>query len=122
MAETKQYVITEQENGKLLISEDVISAIISQAVSEVDGVIGLSARYSTDIAELLSKKNWGKSAKITVNEDNSLDIDCNIVVAYGQPVITIAKAVQEAIINALTTVANVSISKVDVRIGGIMQK
>ena len=122
MTEAKQYVIIEQENGRLLISEDVISAIISQAVNEVDGVVGLSARYSTDITDFLNKKNWGKSTKITVNDDNSLEIDCNIVVAYGQPVVSIAEAVQEAIKNALTTVANVSISKVDVRISGIVQK
>lgn len=122
MTEAKQYVIIEQENGRLLISEDVISAIISQAVNEVDGVVGLSARYSTDITDFLNKKNWGRSTKITVNDDNSLEIDCNIVVAYGQPVVSIAEAVQEAIKNALTTVANVSISKVDVRISGIVQK
>ena len=122
MAESKQYVILEQDNGRLLISEDVISTIISQAVSEIEGVVGLAARYTTDIADFLNKKNWGKSVKISVNEDNSLDISCNIVVAYGQPVVSIAEEVQKVIISALNAVANISISNVDVRISGIVQK
>ena len=41
MAENKQYITQLQENGKIMISEDVITTIIAQAVTEVEGFMGL---------------------------------------------------------------------------------
>ena len=43
MAENKQYITQVQENGTVLISEDVIMTIVAHAVEEVEGVVGLNA-------------------------------------------------------------------------------
>ena len=61
MAEyNKQYIIQDQDNGSVLISEDVVATIVDQAVSEVEGVIGLSVKPGADIAEIIGKKNCGR--------------------------------------------------------------
>ena len=39
MAEYKQYITHAQENGNVLISEDVIATIVEHAVADVDGVV-----------------------------------------------------------------------------------
>ena len=39
MAEYKQYITQIQENGNVMISEDVIATIVEQALTEVDGVV-----------------------------------------------------------------------------------
>ena len=75
MAENKQYIAQEQELGTVLISEDVIATIITNAVSEVEGIVGLSTKPGADIADVIGKKNWGKGIKITIDQDNAISVD-----------------------------------------------
>ena len=121
MADTKQYIEQSQENGTVMISEDVIATIVSQAISEVDGVIGLSAKPGADIAEIIGKKNWGKGMKITIN-DNKLTVDCSVVIGYGQNVMVVASAAQEAVRNALDSMANVKVCAVNISVCGIIRQ
>lgn len=122
MAESKQYVTQEQENGSVLISEDVITTIVAHAVEEVEGVVGLNAKPGADIIEMIGKKGWGKGLKVTIGTDDALNIDCNINVAYGQSVVSVAKAVQESITNALESMAGVKINAVNVNVCGIVRQ
>ena len=121
MAETKQYIVQDQENGAIMISEDVLSTIVAQAIAEVEGVIGLSAKPGADIAEIIGKKNWGKGVKIIIN-DNKLAVDCNLIVSYGHNVVTVATAAQEAMRNALESMANVKLDAVNVNVSGIVRQ
>ena len=73
MAEFKQYITQIQENGNVMISEDVIAAIVEQTLAETDGVVKGGA-------DVVGKKSWGKGIRITIAEDNSLTIGCNIIV------------------------------------------
>lgn len=113
MAENKQFITQEQEKGTVLISEDVITTIVARAVEEVEGVAGLSNA---------NKKNWGKSMKIVIGENNELTIDCNINVIYGQSVVGVASAVQEAISGAINSMTGVKVSAVNVNVCGIIRK
>jgi len=122
MADNKQYITQAQEKGSVMISEDVIATIISHAAIEVEGVVGLATKPGADIAELIGKKNWGKGLKITIGEQDELYIDCNVTVSYGQSVVTVAKAVQDAITNAVESMAGVSIASVNVNICGIVRQ
>ena len=121
MAESKQYVTQNQDHGTVMISEDVISAIVSRAVVEVDGVAGLDVKPGADIAELIGK-NWGTGIKITIGQRNELYIDCNITIFYGQSVIAVSKAVQNAVKNALEAMAGVTIAEINVNVCGIVQQ
>ena len=122
MAENRQYIMQVQDNGSVQISEDVIAAIVSHAAGEVEGVIGLNAKPGMDIAELIGKKNRNKGLKIAILEDNSVSVDCNITVSYGQNVISVAKAAQAAITNALETMAGIQIAAVNVNVCNIARQ
>ncbi len=122
MADTKQYITQAQENGNVMISEDVIATIVAHAVSEVEGVVGLSVKPGADIAELIGKKNWGKGMKVVIAEDESLTIDCNVVVAYGQNVVSVASAVQQAISGAVESMSGIKVSAVNVNICEIVRQ
>ena len=100
MAESKNYIVQPQEGGNILISEDVIASIASLAVREVEGVYGLSG------------------IRVTL-QDNVIDIACNLVVRMGQPVMTVAKNVQEGIANAVESMAGVRPAHVNVNVCGV---
>lgn len=122
MADSKQYITQMQENGNLMISEDVIATIVAHAVNEVDGVVSLNVKPGADIIELIGKKNWGKGMKITIDQNDELTIDCNITVCYGQSVVDVAKAVQNAVTIALESMAGVSIAAINVNVCGIVRQ
>ena len=122
MAENKQYVTQIQENGSVQISEDFITTIVVHAIEEVEGVVGLNAKPGADIVEMIGKKNWGKGLKITIGEEDVITVDCNITVAYGQSVVTVAGAVQTSVTNALESMAGVKIAAVNVNVCGIVRQ
>ncbi len=122
MAENKQYITQVQDNGSVMISEDVMATIVANAVAEVDGVVGLSVKPGAELHELVSKKAWGKSLKVTIGDDDVVYVDCHIIVGYGQSVVTVAKAVQEAVTAALESMAGVTVASVNVNVSGISRK
>ena len=118
MSEFKQYITQVQENGNVMISEDVIETIIAETLSEVEGIHGLNVKPGADIADLIGK-NWGKGMKIVIGEDNELTISCNVIITYGNSVIEVAKNAQTAIAAAVENAAGVKVAEVNVNVCGI---
>jgi len=110
-----EYITQAQENGNVLISEDVIATIVEHTLTEVEGVVKGGA-------EVVGKKSWGKGIRISVAEDNALTLGCNIIVSYGESVINVAKNVQEAITTAVESVTGVTVADVHVNVCGIVRK
>lgn len=111
MAENK-YITQTQENGQVLIAEEVLVNIISQAVAEVEG------------AELSGKPgiNWGKGIKLTIDEQNRVAAKCYINVDFNQSVVAIAANVQENVASALESMAGVEVLSVNVSVVGVSRK
>ena len=122
MADNKQYITQNQENGTVMISEDVIATIVAQAVKEVEGVVSLNVKPGADIVELIGKKNWGKGMKIVIEEDETLTVECNILVGYGQSVVAIAQAVQNTVSTHLDSMTGVKVNAVNVNVCGIIRQ
>ena len=121
MAEFKQYITQIQENGNVMISEDVVASIVEHALVEVEGVACLSTKPRADIAELIGK-NWGKGMKILIAEDNSLTISCNVVIKYDHSVVEVASAVQSAVAAAVESMTGVKVTAVNVNVCGIVRQ
>jgi uncharacterized alkaline shock family protein YloU len=111
MAENK-YITQNQENGSVLIAEEVLVNIISVAVAEVEG------------AELSGKPgiNWGKGIKLTIDEESRVAVKCYINVDFNQSVVAIAANVQENVANALESMAGVTVLSVNVSVVGVTRK
>ena len=122
MAENKQYITQTQENGTVQISEDVLAAIIIQSVKEVEGVHGLNMKPGSDLADMIGKKSWGKGMKITIAEDDSVSVDCEILIAYGQSVVAVAQNVQETVTTHLESMTGVKVTSVNVNVCGIVRQ
>lgn len=121
MAENKQYITQQQEKGRVMISEDVVSAITLQALNEIEGFAGLSTKPGADIADLIGK-NWGKGIKIAISADNELTVDCNIMIFYGSSVVNVAKEIQASVASELESVTGVKVVGVNVNVCGIIRK
>ena len=122
MAENKQYITSAQENGCVMISEDVISSIVSHAVSEVDGVVNISSKPVAELADMIGKKSWGKGMKISISEENEIGVECNVIVSYGCSVVTVAQAVQETVTSAIESMTGTKVNAVNVNVCGIVRQ
>lgn len=118
MTELKGYLVQAEENGSIMISEEVIASIASVAIREVEGVFGLSTGPSLDISGILGKKNFRKGMTVEFTEEG-LIISCNLVVKMGHAVMTVARAVQEAICEEITNMTGNRPARVNVNISGI---
>ena len=111
MADYKRYITQTQENGSVMISEDVVAAIVEHALAEVEG-----AAFQNDV-----KKNWNKSMKILIAEDNTVAVSVNITVTYGHSVVDVANNVQKVLTVAVENMTGVKVSEVNVNICGIVR-
>lgn len=118
MSESKEYVSQTLENGSIHISEEVIAAIASMAVQDVEGVYGLNSGSSSDLGKL-SKKTSGKGIRLVISEEDEISIDCYVIVLYGYSVVEVAKAVQEAVASTVESTTGRKVRSVNVSIGGI---
>jgi len=117
MADNKQYITQTQENGAVMISEEVIATIVSHAVADVEGVVSIGTAKTN-----LERKLLNKGMKITITESNDVTIDCNIVVNYGTSVITVAGAAQEAAAAAVEAMTGIKPIAVNVNVAGIVRQ
>ena len=118
MSESKEYLVQPQENGNILISQDVVASVAALAVREVEGVYGLSMTAGFDISEILGKKNLRKGIRVVFQEDE-IEISCNLIVKMGAAVMTVAKNVQESIVNEVTSITGCRPARVNVNICGV---
>ena len=122
MAENKQYIVRPQENGSVMISEDVISKIVLHSLTDIEGYAGVTVRPGMEIIELIGRRSWGKGVKVAVDEREQLHVECNILIYYGHSVMTVAGAVQDAALNALTSVTGLEQISVHVNVCGIVRQ
>lgn len=118
MAENKEYLALTQDNGNILISEEVIASIAALAVREVEGVYGLSTTANFDISKILGKKNLSSGIRVSLNEEE-ISIGCNLVVKMGATVMTVARNVQEAISDEVASMTGIRPVRVNVNVCGV---
>lgn len=109
MSDNKGYITRAQENGTVLISEEVLTSIASVAIKEVEGVCGFYGGFG---------KKPGKGLKLTLKE-SSVDIECNIIALYGHSVVEIAENIQRTVVSAVENMTGLTVDAINVNVCGI---
>lgn len=118
MADNREYITCQAEQGTINISEDVICSIAAAAVHGVDGVAGFASSFGKELAEFLGKKGQSKGLKISIEGDN-LQVDAFVLLKYGVVIKDEAKAVQTAIASEIEAMAGITVTVVNVHVCGI---
>ncbi len=107
------------ENEGIQISNDVVAVIAGVAVSEVQGVSGMSGGFAGGITEVLSgKKNLAKGIKVEINEDVA-KIDVNIIVEYGSRIPDVAFEIQNRVKKSVESMTGLKVEEVNVHVQGV---
>ena len=107
------------ENEGIQISSDVVAVIAGVAVSEVQGVSGMSGGFAGGITEVLSgKKNLAKGIKVEIDEDKA-KIDVNIIVEYGSRIPDVAFEIQNRVKKSVENMTGLKVEEVNVHVQGV---
>ena len=116
MAENKEYMIHQEEDGAIQISEDVVASIASSTAAEVDGV---SAMMSANVSDLVGGKKMSAKGVRVEMDGEGIVVNLFIVVRYGSAIGDVAKKVQQMVRTALEGMTGVKVTAVNVHVGGI---
>ena len=112
------YISKDCAKGTINISENVISCIIKNAISEVDGIGGLSNTAGAEIAQMVGLKSFTKGVKVDSNDD-SISVDVIITVKYGSNIVDVAEEVQNSVLSSLQSMTGIDNIAVNVHVSGI---
>ncbi len=118
MSDAKEYLVQPVDKGTVNISEEVVAAIAALAISEVEGVYGLSSSFTSDLKEMLGRKNMSKGVKLSIEEE-IVTVECFVVVTYGYEIPAVAAAIQDGVITAVESMTGLKVAAVNVDICGI---
>ncbi len=112
--------LTTEALGNIQISDDVITAIVSLAASEIDGVVSIGSKPSAvDIKDIIGKKGFGKNVRVDIS-GGMITIDADITITHGKPIAMIAEKVQDAVRDAVSDATGLAVGKVNVHVCGIV--
>ena len=119
MAEHKDYWVTAGDQGTIKISEDVVASIAALAAAETEGVGGLAAGLTAEIASLLGKKSQNKGVRVQLGEQDTVGVELSILVEFGKSVGEDALAVQKAVKAAVESMTGLKTAVVNVVVSGV---
>ena len=112
------YISCKAENGSSNISEDVISTMVRTAITEIDGVAGISNTAGAELAELIGIKTVSKGIKVQIVDD-TIKVDAVILVRYGCNIVNVAKEVQNSVTEAVQAITGIDKAEVNVHVSGV---
>ncbi|MBQ6397078.1 MAG: Asp23/Gls24 family envelope stress response protein [Oscillospiraceae bacterium] len=114
----ENYITCQEEKGSINISEDVIVSLVKSAVTEIEGVSGLSNAAGAELAELIGIKTVTKGVKVGF-QDDTIVVDVIINVSYGSSIVSVAKEVQDKLLSTVQSVTGIEKAKINVHVAGI---
>ena len=102
----------------LKVSEDVIAKIAEIAVGDIKGVCGFT-KAKIDFVNLFVKSERQPAIDIKTNGD-SVEISLSIIVSENCKVKSVAEKVQQRVKDEIQNMTGIAVTKVNVRIEGIV--
>lgn len=105
--------------GSLQISTEVIGKIARCAALEVEGVADVSCgKQNKKVKDFLESVSIQSPVTVEMR-DGTAELVLNLVVRFGARIPAVAEKVQENVKNAVQSMTNVTVSRVDLIIAGL---
>lgn len=100
------------------ISNEAVATYAGIAISEVQGVYGMSGTLAGITEAISGKKSYTRGVKVEVDE-KSAKIDLNIIVEYGARIPDVAFEIQTKVKKSVETMTGLKVSEVNVNVQGV---
>ena len=115
----KSFLIKEDINGGVNITDEVVAIIAGLAATEVEGVSSLAGNLTNEVISKAGMNKLSKGVKIVTDEDNQLSVRLSINISYGYEIPKICSQVQEKVKTAIETMGGIEVVNVDIKIAAV---
>ena len=115
----KSFLIKEDINGGVNITDEVVAIIAGLAATEVEGVSSLAGSLTNEVISKAGMNKLSKGVKIVTDEDNQLSVRLSINISYGYEIPKICSQVQEKVKTAIETMVGMEVVNVDIKIASV---
>lgn len=112
------YILSDESNGIVSVSEEVVAIIAAYAATDVEGVSSMSGGISSDLLSKVGLDKISKGIRVTISE-GQISVDAAISVAYGHGIPATSKAVQKKIKSSVENMTGLEVTSVNIRIAGV---
>lgn len=110
---------TENKNGSIVISNNVIANAAGIIATSCYGVVGMAIRSPKDgIVSLLKPSNLAKGIKVSVSE-NEITVDMYIVVQYGVNINAVCESIMHSVKYRLSELIGMEVKAVNISVESI---
>lgn len=108
------------EDGKILVSDEVISVLAGSAALDCYGLVGMASRkqLKDGIAELLGRENLSKGVEVSENAEG-VQINLHVIVSYGTKISEVAYNIQSRVKYMLNDVVGLRVHIVNIFVQGV---
>lgn len=110
----------ENKLGKVLIDSEVIAQYAGSTAVECFGIVGMAAVSMKDgLVKLLKGDSLTRGINVVVDDENKLEIDFHVIVAYGVSISTVADNLIENVKYKVQEFTGFEIKKINIYVEGV---
>ena len=117
-AESKWIRIAETENGKVGISEDVLTIMAGIAAMEVEGVASINKNATRQLIAKLGIKSLAHGVRVE-EKDGAINVSINLNLDFDSNASEVCAAVQEKVKTCIQNMTGLTVETVNVSIAGV---
>lgn len=107
--------ILSNEFGKIMLSEDLIANIAGSAACENYGIVAMSSKSAGDaLLQLIGSESLKRGVRITLTEDDKVDIDLYVTLMYGVSFPAVAKNAISNVKYRVEEMTGLTVNKVNI--------
>lgn len=109
-----------KENGYIHYSDEVLAKIVGLSTMECYGVVGMVSKNATEgFWELMRVENLSKGVKLTLTEDEKLNIELFVMVEYGTKISVIANNIVQKVRYNVENFTGLKVSSITVNVQAV---
>lgn len=117
--ERRSFIIKENENGEVNITDEVLAGIAGLAAAEVEGVDCLTGNLTSDIIAKVGINKLSKGVRALAEADGTVAVRLSLNMKYGYEIPKVCEAVQEKVKSTIENMTGLTVSGVDIRIATV---
>lgn len=106
------------ELGAIRVHNSVIAAIARLAALKVPGVVEMSGSFAEGLASMVGKASFDRGIKVDM-EDQKLNLDLHIVIAFGVRIPQVAWRIQNDVRKAIEDMTGKKVGLINVIVQGV---
>jgi uncharacterized alkaline shock family protein YloU len=108
------------EMGDITIDREVLAKYAGSAATECFGIVGMAAVNMKDgLVKLLKRDYLTHGISVTIEDENLINIDFHVIVAYGVSICTVSDNLIETVKYKVESFTGMKINKINIYVEGV---